>query len=86
MAVYRDSFYSFYSVYVFTDVSTNAKVNTRSGNVACFLFDSYCRNSRGIIDGEPSFLVIINFDGFFQVETYIGEAHQLSSRAYPPHF
>ena len=55
-------------------------------NVTYFLFDSHCRNTRGITDGEPGFSVLIRFQTLFQIERYIKEAYQVSGRAYPPYF
>ena len=60
-------------------------VNGR-GNVTYFLFDSHCRNSRGITDGEPGFSVLIKFESLFQIERYIEKAYQVSGRIYPPYF
>ena len=60
-------------------------VNGR-GNVTYFLFDSHCRNSRGIINGGSGFSVLIKFESLFQIERYIEEAYQVSCRVYPPYF
>ena len=60
-------------------------VNGRD-NVTYFLFDSHCRNSRGITDGGPDFSVLIKSESLFQIERYIEEAYQVSGRVYPPYY
>ena len=60
-------------------------VNGR-GNVTYFLFDSHCRNTRGITDVGPGFSVLIKFQSLPQIERYIEEAYQVSGRVYPPYF
>ena len=62
------------------------KYVNEAGNSAYFLFDLHCRNSRGITDGGPGFLVLINFDSLLQVDGHIEEVYQLSGRVYPPYF
>ena len=57
-----------------------------TGNVSYFLFDSCCRNSRGITDGEIGFSILMKFESLFQIETYIEEVYQISGRMYPPYF
>ena len=57
-----------------------------TNNVAYFLFDSYCRNSCTVTDGEPGFSVLINFDSFLQIERYIDKAYKPSVRLYSLHF
>ena len=57
-----------------------------AGNVSYFLFDSHCRNSRGITDGEIGFSILMKFESLFQIERYIEEAYQISGRIYPPYF
>ena len=57
-----------------------------AGNLIYFLFDSHCRNSRGITNDEPGFSVLMNFDSLYQIERYTEEAYQLAGRVYPPHF
>ena len=47
-------------------------VNGR-GNVTYLLFDSHCRNSRGITDGGPGFSILIKFQSLFQIERCIEE-------------
>ena len=98
VAVYGDSFRT--DVFTISNVNTGSGctlflcsytaalfryVNGR-GNVTYFLFDSHCRNSRGITDGRPGFSVLIKFESLFQIERYIEEAYQVSGRVYPPHF
>ena len=98
IAVYGDSFLS--DVFTVSNVNTSSccilflcsyavalfrYVNGR-GNVTYFLFDSHCRNSRGITDGGPGFSFLIKFESLFQIERYIEEAHQVSGRVYPPYF
>ena len=58
-----------YAVALFKYVDT-------AGNSIYFLFNSHCRNSRGITDGELGFSVLINFDSLFQIERDIEEAYQ----------
>ena len=60
-------------------------VNGR-GNVTYLLFDSHCRNSRGITDGGPGFSILIKFQSLFQIERCIEEVYQVSGRVYPPYF
>ena len=57
-----------------------------AGNVSYFLFDSHCRNSRGITDGEIGFSTLMKFESLFQIERYIAEAYLISGRIYPPYF
>ena len=57
-----------------------------AGNVSYFHFDSHCRNSRGITDGEIGFSILMKFESLFQIERYIEEAYQISGRMYPPYF
>ena len=57
-----------------------------TGNVSYFLFDSHCRNSRGITDEEIGFSILMKFESLFQIERYIEEAYQISGRMYPPYF
>ena len=61
------------------------RVNGAS-TVSYFLFDSHCRNSRGITDGEIGFSILMKFKSLFQIERYIEEAYQISGRMYPPYF
>ena len=61
------------------------RVNGAS-TVSYFLFDSHCRNSRGITDGEIGFSILMKFESLFQIERYIEEAYQISGRMYPPYF
>ena len=49
-----------------------------------FLFDSHCRNSRRIIDGEIGFSILTKFEGLFQIKRYTEEAYQISDRMYAP--
>ena len=56
-----------------------------TGNVSYFLFDSYCRNSRGITDGEIRFSILMKCESLFQIERYIEEAYQISGKMYPPY-
>ena len=98
IAVYGDSFLT--DVFTVSNVNTSSDcilflcnyavalfryVNGR-GNVTYFLFDSYCRDSRGITDGGPGFSVFIMFQSLFQIERYVEEAYRVSGRVYPPHF
>ena len=57
-----------------------------TGNVSYFLFDSHCRNSRGITDGEIGFSILMKFESLLQIERYIEETYQISGRMYPPYF
>ena len=41
-----------------------------TGNVSYFLFDSTCRNSREITDGEIEFSIYKKFESLFQIEVY----------------
>ena len=98
IAVYGDSFLN--DVFTFSNVGTSSGciqflcsyavalfryVNGRR-NVTYFLFDSHCRNSRGITDGGPDFSVLIKFQSLLQIERYIEEAYPVSGRVYPPYF
>ena len=82
VAVYRDSFLT--DIFYNSNVNNSSgcilflcsytialfKYVNAAGNSTYFLFDSHCRNSRGITDGEPGFPVLINFDSLFQIERY----------------
>ena len=57
-----------------------------TGNVKYFFFDSHCRNSREISDGEIGFSILMKFESLFQIERYIEEAYQISDRMYPSYF
>ena len=57
-----------------------------AGYSTCFLFELHRRDSRGITDGEPGFLVLINFDSLVQVERDNEEVYQLSGSVYPSYF
>ena len=57
-----------------------------TGNASYFLFDSRCRNSRGITDEEIGFSILMKFESLFQIERYIEKAYQISRRMYPPDF
>ena len=76
-AVYGDSFLT--DVFTVSNVNTSSGcilflcsyavalfryVNGR-GNVIYFLFDSHCRNGRGITDEGPGFSVFIKFQSLF---------------------
>ena len=61
-------------------------VNGTGNDVSYFLFDSHCRDSCGIIDGERRFSILIKFESLFQIESYIEEAYLIPSRMYPPYF
>ena len=89
IAVYVDSFFtdaftvanvnvsSGYILFLFSyAVVLLRRYANESVNVTNFLFDSCCKNSRGITDREPSFSVPIKFDSFSQTEKYIKEAYQ----------
>ena len=56
------------------------------GNVLYFLFDSYCRDSHGITDGETGFPILMKFEKLFQIDRYIEEAYRISGRMYPSYF
>ena len=59
----------------------------RFGNVASyFLFDSHCRNSRGVTDSENGFSVLLEFQNLSSIERYIDVAYNLASRSIPPYF
>ena len=51
-----------------------------------FLFDSHCRNSRGITDSLFGFSVLLQFYDLIQIERYIEEAYNVANLAYPPYF
>ena len=87
IAVYGDSFLN--DVFTVSNVNTSSVcilflfgyavalfgcVNGR-GNVTYFLFDSHCRNSRGITDRWPDFSVLIKFQSLFQIERHIKESY-----------
>ena len=57
-----------------------------AGYSTYFLFELHHRDSRGITDGEPGFLVLINFDSLVQVERDNEEVYQLSGSVYPSYF
>ena len=83
VAVYGDSFLT----YVFNSSNVNNssgcilflssyavalfKYVNAAGNSTYFLFDSHCRNSRGITDCESGFSILIKFDSLCQIERYI---------------
>ena len=97
IAVYGDSFLT--DVFTVSNVNTSSScilflcsyavslfrhVNGKV-NVTYFLFDSYCRNSHGITDGEPGFSALIKFQSLIQIKRYIKEAYQISGRIDPPY-
>ena len=98
IAVYGDSFLT--NVFTVSNVNTSSgcilflcsyavalfRYVSGRGNVTYFLFDSNCRNSRGITDGGPGFSVLIKFESLFQIERYIEEAYEVSGTVYPPYF
>ena len=51
-----------------------------AGNVSYFLFDSQCRNRRGITVGKMGFSILMKFASLFQIERYIVEAYQIFGR------
>ena len=52
-----------------------------TGNVSySFFFNSHCRNSRGITDGEIGLSILMKSESLFQIERYIEEAYQISGR------
>ena len=51
-----------------------------------FLFDSHCRNSRGIPDSPFGFSVLLQFADLIQIERYSVEANNVANLAYPPYF
>ena len=57
-----------------------------TGNVLYLLFDSHCKNSRGITDGKIGFSILMKFESLFQIESYIEEVYQKFGRTYLSYF